>query len=98
MANIKTSVKRLHAIVHGRVQGVNFRAYTHRRADELNLKGWVRNTPGGEVETVAEGTQEALQQFLEFLYTGSPAAAVSRVEATWKDASDEFSGFNVRYL
>jgi acylphosphatase len=98
MANKETSTKRLHATVHGRVQGVNFRAYTRRRADELNLEGWVRNKPGGAVETIAEGTQEALEQFLEFLHTGSPAAAVSRIEAVWGDASNEFSGFNVRYL
>jgi acylphosphatase len=98
MATGQTFLRRLHAIVHGSVQGVNFRAFTRRKALEQGLTGWVRNLHDGTVETVAEGSQEALEIFEEFLHTGSPSAAVIRVTAEWSDATEEFTDFQVRYF
>lgn len=93
-----SSPQRLHAIVHGMVQGVNFRAYTVREAQRLGLTGWVRNVPDGTVETVAEGPRGALEAFLEFLSIGSPSASVTKVTSTWEQATGEFSDFRVRYF
>jgi acylphosphatase len=90
--------KRVHAIVHGRVQGVNFRAYTARTARQLDLNGWVRNRPDGTVEVMAEGEAQALTDLLAFLHSGSPSSDVRHVDATWDDASDEFNDFSVRYF
>ena len=90
-------VKRLHAIVEGRVQGVSFRYYTIRQAQALDLTGWVRNTPNRTVEVLAEGEQAQLEKFYAFLKIGSPAAQVSHVHITWSDASTEFDDFVVRY-
>lgn len=90
--------KRLHAIVHGRVQGVNFRAYTARTARQLGLCGWVRNRPDGTVEVVAEGAEKALGDLLTFLNSGPPTADVSQLDLTWDEASDEFTNFSVRYF
>jgi acylphosphatase len=98
MERDRESAKRLHAVVYGHVQGVNFRAYTRRKAEELELTGWVRNMPGGAVETVAEGSVAALDQFIEFLHQGSPSASVSRVEVRWDDIAAEFTDFHVRYF
>ncbi len=92
------AAKRLHAIVEGRVQGVNFRSYTQAKALSLGLTGWVRNLPDGTVETMAEGDQSSLIDFLEFLHVGPPSAFVTHVEATWREASDEFGSFRVRYF
>ncbi len=89
---------RLHAIVHGRVQGVNFRYYTTRTARRLGLTGWVANRRDGTVETVAEGPRAALEEFRAFLRRGSPASFVERVEAHWETPSGEFKDFGVRYL
>lgn len=89
--------QRLHAIVQGRVQGVNFRAYTIRAAKQLDLTGWVCNRSDGTVETVAEGASTALDAFERFLHQGSPSAAVHDVQASREAASGEFSGFQVRY-
>jgi acylphosphatase len=91
------AMRRLHAVVHGRVQGVNFRAYTIRQADDLGLCGWVRNVRNGTVETVAEGEQGQLNSFLAFLQVGPPSAIVSQVEADWQAATGEFTEFRVRY-
>lgn len=91
------AMRRLHAIVHGRVQGVNFRSYTVREASELGLTGWVRNVRDGTVETLAEGERENLDRFLAFLHVGSPSAIVTKVEVDWQMASGEFDDFRVRY-
>ena len=88
---------RLHAIVHGRVQGVNFRYYTMMTAQQLGLNGWVANRWDGTVETVAEGPRDALTEFLAFLHKGSPSAFVQRVDERWEAATGEFTRFRVRY-
>jgi acylphosphatase len=89
---------RLHAIVHGRVQGVNFRYYTVRTAQRLGLTGWVANRWDGTVETVAEGPREALSQFQVFLHRGSPSSFVQQVDAKWEPSTGEFGRFRVRYI
>ena len=89
---------RLHAVVHGRVQGVNFRYYTVRAAQRLRLTGWVANRWNGTVETVGEGSREALFKFLAFLHRGSPSAFVQRVDDKWDTPTGEFEAFKVRYL
>ncbi len=58
---------RLHAIISGRVQGVNFRYYTVQEAQRLNTVGWVCNSSDGTVEVMAEGPREQLEMLLTFL-------------------------------
>jgi acylphosphatase len=91
-------MKRIQATVHGRVQGVSFRYYTQREAQRLGLTGWVRNQPDGSVMTVAEGQDEPLQTFLQFLYHGPPSARVTQIDLEWFDATGEFRDFAVRYF
>jgi acylphosphatase len=88
---------RLHAIIHGLVQGVNFRANTQREAARRHLTGWVRNQWDGTVETVAEGPRTVLEDFEAYLNQGPPSADVEWVDAAWDEATGEFSGFHVRY-
>lgn len=88
---------RLHAIVYGLVQGVNFRANTQREAAHRNLTGWVRNRDDGTVETIAEGPRPVLEEFKRYLQRGPSLAEVDYVEATFSEATGEFSGFNIRY-
>ncbi len=88
--------QQLHAVVHGRVQGVGFRDATQRRASELGLTGWVRNLPERTVEAVAEGEPAALEQFLAFLRRGPQAARVEQVEHEWLKATGRYQDFNIR--
>ena len=92
------SEARLRAIVHGRVQGVSFRFYATRAAQRIGVNGWVANRWDGTVETVAEGTREALNEFRTFLRQGSPYAFVERVDERWELPTGEFDTFKVRYL
>lgn len=66
--------------VSGRVQGVFFRASTRQKAVELGCAGYVRNLPDGRVEVLALGEPHALNQLIEWLWKGPPAAQVSNVE------------------
>jgi acylphosphatase len=88
---------RLHALVHGRVQGVGFRAYTQHEAVSLQLSGWVRNNSDGTVEVIAEGRKTALERFLHYLQTGPSYASVTQVESSWGHYSGEFVRFSIRY-
>jgi acylphosphatase len=89
---------RLHARVHGLVQGVGFRAFVIRRAQALGLTGWVANLSGGGVEVVAEGPRPQLSQLLGDLQQGPRAAEVEQVEAEWLTPTSEFTQFRVRYV
>ncbi len=89
---------RLHIIIHGHVQGVNFRYYTIRTAQHLGLTGWVANRRDMTVETVAEGRREALDELLAFLHRGSPSSVVRKIDVEQETPTGEFKRFGVRYL
>lgn len=67
--------------VYGRVQGVSFRAYTQRKAQQLGITGWVQNQPDGSVAAEFHGPPEAMAAMLAWCEMGSPAALVDRVES-----------------
>jgi acylphosphatase len=69
-----------HFLVKGRVQGVGFRWFVQREAAELGLRGWVRNTPDGDVEVLAAGEPDQLKDLLLALGKGSRGSRVDEVE------------------
>lgn len=89
------SLKRVQAIVRGRVQGVFYRASTEREARRLGLRGWVKNRADGSVEFVAEGAAEQLDELLAWAHKGPPAARVDGVDVSWCSYSGEFPDFRV---
>lgn len=68
-----------HAVVHGVVQGVGFRFFAERTARALGVRGWVRNRPDGTVETVAEGDDVSVGEYLARLKRGPSGARVDEV-------------------
>jgi acylphosphatase len=88
---------RLHAIIEGRVQGVGFRAFTMRKANEMGIDGWVRNLRDGSVEVIAEGQRTDLDKLLSALRRGPASAYVTKVKPDWRSATGEFDGFNAKY-
>jgi acylphosphatase len=62
------------------VQGVFFRASAKEMADELGVKGFVRNEPDGSVVIEAEGIDEALHEFTLWCRVGPKHARVRQVE------------------
>ena len=85
-----------HVSVTGRVQGVFFRAWMREQAAELGVTGWVRNCPDGRVDSHVEGEQTAVEQIVERLRRGPPAARVEDVRL-WDVEVCDFDGFEVRH-
>jgi acylphosphatase len=84
-------------IVHGRVQGVFFRAFVSERAMQLGLTGYVRNLPGGMVEVNAEGERKQLDQLISYLKVGPPSAKVGKVVTNWSEYTGSYSEFRIKY-
>jgi hydrogenase maturation protein HypF len=86
---------RLKLAVRGAVQGVGFRPFVFRLAEELKLAGWVNNSPQG-VFIEAEGPRAALEKFLIRLEAEKPARSfIQSLESSWLDATG-FKQFEIR--
>lgn len=87
---------RVEAVVHGRVQGVGYRAFAAREAQTVGLLGWVKNEPDGTVRIVAEGPRAVLERYLDAIHVGPSFARVARIDETWTAPQDLHGGFEVR--
>jgi hydrogenase maturation protein HypF len=89
------SVRRSRVRVDGTVQGVGFRPFVYRLADDLGLSGWVLNDTHGVLIEV-EGADSAVTCFLAQLAgEAPPLAVVERVVAEDLAPSGE-PGFRIR--
>jgi acylphosphatase len=78
----------IHLEVSGRVQGVGFRWFVVEKARRLQLSGWVRNRPDGNVEIAASGNAEALAALESAVSSGPPGAQVQKVSRLADPAAD----------
>ena len=91
-------MKKIRAIVLGKVQGVNFRMYTRQKAKQLGVCGYVRNLENGNVEIVATGENEQLDALIQWAKSGSPSAIVNSLEIEEITGNGEqFESFEIRY-
>ena len=90
-------MKRAHIWISGKVQGVWFRAHTKEKADELKIKGMVRNASDGKVEAIFEGPDQKVDDMITWCHTGSPQARVKHVDIQWEDFKNEFDAFTIWY-
>jgi acylphosphatase len=67
-------------VIRGRVQGVGFRYFAQRAADELKVRGYARNLDDGSVEVYAVGTGEQMSELAGRLRKGPRFADVRGVE------------------
>ncbi len=79
---------RVRAVVHGRVQGVGFRAFALEVGSRLGVNGRVANQPDGTVECVAEGPRPAVDTLVSKLHEGPWGARVERVEVVHETAGE----------
>ena len=90
------AIKRVHAVIYGKVQGIYFRAYAQAEGTKIGVKGWVRNRTDGTVEAVVEGEEAQVEQMVEWLKKGSPGAQILKVETKEERPVGE-AQFNIRY-
>ncbi|WP_265587841.1 acylphosphatase [Sphingomicrobium arenosum] len=70
-----------HLHITGKVQGVFFRDTTRKEAEARGVTGWVRNCEDGSVEAYVEGSRIAVDELIDRLAEGPPAAKVTAVES-----------------
>ncbi len=75
--------------VYGRVQGVGFRYYTQKKANELGITGFVKNRPDGSVYIEAEGEEDKLELFIDWCEVGPSWAHVTKLEKQYVPLFEE---------
>lgn len=86
---------RVQITVHGKVQGVFYRDYAKKQADQQGITGWVKNTSNDTVEIVAEGEKMKLREFIVHCQTGSPLAKVTKIDYEWQEYTGKFKEFYI---
>lgn len=89
-------MKIVHILIGGRVQGVGFRYFVLRKAEELNIQGWVRNTPDGRVEIEASGSEENLATFSDWMKIGPTRAVIRTFSKSEITNQRNFNDFIIR--
>lgn len=84
-----------HLLIKGKVQGVFYRASAGKTAAKTGVKGWIRNSPEGDVEAVVTGTEEQLSRFIAWCKEGPSTSKVTEVIATELEEM-QFYDFSVR--
>jgi acylphosphatase len=86
-----------HIIVSGMVQGVGYRFFVTKIARRMELTGWVKNLPSGEVEIEVEGPKGLVETLIKELKTGNSWAMVRNIEITWKKYQGKYTGFDIAF-
>ena len=84
-------------LLSGRVQGVGFRYFVQQKARECQLAGWVKNLPNGKVEIEAEGEEQDINCFIDYLKIGNGYSRTNQLSQSQVQPSADFSDFTIRY-
>jgi acylphosphatase len=72
-------MKHFNIVISGKVQRVSFRVSTKAVADQLGIKGIIKNLSDGSVYLEAEGSPYALDSFMDWCKEGPEHAVVENV-------------------
>ncbi len=89
-------MKTKHVFIEGKVQGVFFRDNAKNKADELDVKGWIKNLADGRVEAVFSGDDKNVEEIIGWCRQGPSSADVTYVNVRSEEPK-EFDDFEVRY-
>jgi acylphosphatase len=89
--NVKAEI-----IANGLVQGIGFRYFVLRHAQNLGIKGYVRNLYTGEVLTVAVGDKSLVEELINQIRIGPSHAHVKNCRVEWSESIEDFNTFEVR--
>ena len=81
--------------VKGTVQGIFFRQFVKGHADDLKLRGFVRNLESGDVEVVVEGEDDAIERLRGFVSKGPKHAQIRDVVFEKRKWEGDFGEFKV---
>jgi len=80
-------------VISGRVQGVGFRYFAERVANQLGIRGYVKNLSTGSVEVYAIGDENSLERLKRYLEEGPRSARVEAVDESEDTVNDEYGRF-----
>ena len=78
------------------MQDATFLERVRRQAEELGLRGWVRNTQDGRVEALFEGEAEAVRQMIKWFFSYSSGVEVHATSVYQETPSPDLIGFEIR--
>lgn len=81
--------------ITGTVQAVFFRQFCKEKAEVMGLRGYVRNLESGDVEILAEGEKEKIEEFYKIMKQGPPYSQIRNVGVEEKKWSGDFSDFKI---
>ena len=81
--------------ITGKVQGVGFRYFVLRQAQELGITGWVSNKSNGDVEAFAQGEKADLERFIAKVKEGPSFSRVEDVSLNWLNEGEQYFGFEI---
>jgi acylphosphatase len=86
-----------HVVISGLVQGVGYRWFVSRKAQEYNLTGYVKNLYNGDVEVRIEGHKAMILDFARDLKVGPRSGHVTDIKIDWGEYRGDYDNFNVRF-
>ncbi|MGC3820189.1 acylphosphatase [Acinetobacter sp. G11] len=89
--------KALKLLIQGKVQGVGYRRWFEQQALELELKGYVKNLPTGEVEAMLVGDELTIQELVQRSWAGPYRAEVSHIIQTPVQPDSNLKDFKILY-
>ena len=90
------AIERVHVLFKGMVQGVGFRFTAQSLAQDLEVKGWVKNLPNGDVELMAEQNKEVLEELLSKINRFF-SKYIHSVQIDWQPSKGEFKDFQIKF-
>lgn len=90
-------MKSIRIFISGNVQGVFFRQFIKDKAEEIGVKGYVRNLENGRVEVAIEGENKKVDEMLKICRKGAPHSIVKELEI--EDISEQnFKEFKILHF
>lgn len=82
-------------IIRGRVQGVYFRSFTKKNAEQLGIFGWVKNREDKAVEALLQGPEKVVEEMKKLLQKGPVAAQVDQIEEVESKETQMYHSFSI---
>jgi acylphosphatase len=86
-----------HLLISGLVQGVGYRWFVMRKANEYGLKGYVRNLYTDDVEVEVEGNKGLIQEFIKELRLGPRSAHITDIKIQWGNYQGKYKNFDIKF-
>ena len=80
---------------YGWVQGVGFRFFCQKWASLLGISGKAENLKDGGIEIIGQGNEKNLQEFLDKILEGPPAAKVEKAFYYFRKPQTPYLGFEI---